>query len=893
MGRDISANKRKKSITKLVFVIVVNVIVAASVIFMSVSYSIRQNETRRVARERSFSSTLDVMGQVAYGFLHSEQVFCDNWANYINTRETPMNLDTCVGFVSNINTEYGRATAHFIDYDTFAGVAPLKRHEDGSVVPSGDETMLHVDYKEGKAGGVVDRVQEALENTRNCTQNTSHLHITEPFENPLDGRMSIGFCHNVNIVDENGQPKKKALIRVIPVTEFEGQWSFPTTFEDSKLALINSTGDFVIHFDSTDSNVEAAEGRNFFTYLREKTSVSDEQINKFIQYFGNTGAVADEDSYGELECSLNATGKEAFFSYHRLEKDKDWILVGYTLKEDLGVIALDTTLATIIIVGFCFLILFDGAYLCIMNRALKNGIEEIKKANLAKTRFLSAMSHDIRTPMNAIIGMTTIAAKRIDDKQRVEECLKQITRASNHLLTLINDVLDISKVESGKLTLNPTVFSLADLMANIVSIAQPHIKEKEMDFEIHARNVKHEYIFADELRINQILINLVSNSIKYTPKKGKVLLSVEERPSEKGCSMVQFVFTVTDTGIGMTDEFMKTMYDSFVRSVDSRINTIQGTGLGLAITKQMVDLMEGNIEAESVLGQGTTFTVKLDFPIAEKLTDSLILPPLKMLVVDDDEMFLESAEDTLVSLGLLTETANSGEEAVIKIVDRHDKGDDYQCVIVDWKMPDMSGLETVRAIREKVGDAVSIIIISAYDWTDIEEEAIKAGANGFISKPLFRSTVYRTLNGLLNLDHEQKTLNEDDTSDLEGVHLLIAEDNDVNWEIIQVMLEFHGITSERAENGQICVDKMNNASVGEFDAILMDIQMPVMNGKEACEEIRKSGKDYVKNIPIIAMTADAFAEDIAACKEAGMNGHVAKPLDMEKLIEELRSALNR
>lgn len=879
MDREINKNEKRKSVLRWILIIAVNVIVTTVVIFMSVRYSLTQNDARYTDKEQSFSSTLDTMGQVAYGYLHNEQVFCDNWATYLNTSIDKPTLQRAINFVGNINTDTARVTSHFIRYDTLQGYYAKKTEDGVESVP--------VDYS-----AIEDRVTEAFREAETCDKTKSHLHITSPFKNPVDNVMCIGFCHNVDVVNELGDPDPVVLVRLLPVSELNGQWTFPTSFNKAKLALINGSGDFIIHFDSENDDVELTEGRNFFEYLKSATDLEESEITDLKQYFDSSSTDQLGDNYGEIRCNFTENDKESYFSYHRLEKDKEWMLIGYILREDLNVVRLDTTLAVIIIIGFCFLMLFDGGYIFIINKYLKNSIEEIKKANQAKTRFLSTMSHDIRTPMNAIIGMTAIAAKRIDDKKQVSECLQQITRASNHLLTLINDVLDISKVESGKFSMNPTVFSLADLMANIVSISQPHIKEKEMDFEIHARNVKHEYIFADELRINQILINLISNAIKYTPEKGRVLLGLEERLSERGQNMVQLVFTVTDTGIGMSEDFMKTMYDTFVRNIDSRINTIQGTGLGLAITKQMVDLMEGSIEAESKLGQGTKFTVKLDLPIAEKVTDDLVLPPLKMLVVDDDKVFLESAEETLNSLGLLTDTANNGEEAVIKVVDKHDKGDDYQCVIVDWKMPDMSGIETVRTIREKVGEAVSIVIISAYDWTDIEEEAMKAGANGFISKPLFRSNVYSTLNELLNLDHEQKTSNEDDTGDLEGLHLLIAEDNDINWEIIQVMLEFHNITSERAENGQICYDKITSVEPGTFDAILMDIQMPIMNGNEAARAIRASDNEYAKNIPIIAMTADAFAEDIAACKEAGMNGHVAKPIDMKKLIKELRSALN-
>lgn len=502
------------------------------------------------------------------------------------------------------------------------------------------------------------------------------------------------------------------------------------------------------------------------------------------------------------------------------------------------------------------------------------------------------MSHDIRTPMNAIIGMTNIASKRIDDKEQVGECLNQISRASDHLLTLINDILDISKVESGNLSMNPIVFSLAESVGNIISIAQPHIKEKNMEFEIHAHNVKHEYIYADELRINQILINLISNAIKYTPNKGCVTLDINEQPSDKGDNMIRLIYTVSDTGIGISKEFMKDMYTSFTRDTDNRINAIQGTGLGLSITKQLIDLMDGTIDVESTLGKGTTFTVTLDLPIAEQqITDDLVLPPLQLLVVDDDNIFLKSAKDTLNSLGVETDTVSNGSDAIKMVEEHYNKANNYNCVIIDWKMPDMNGLETIKAIREKVGDEVSVIIISAYDWTEIEKEAINAGANGFITKPLFRSTVYNKLNELLEFDKNEKNIIEDNHDDLKGLNLLIAEDNDINWNIIQVMLEFYEITSERAENGKICVDKINNAPEGTYQAILMDVQMPVMNGKEASMAIRNSDKEYIRNIPIIAMTADAFSEDIVACKEAGMNGHVAKPLDMKKIIMELRSAL--
>ncbi len=852
--------QKKESKISLVFVIVINIIIAVIVSFVAVNYFLKQSDYRYDVAQKSFSTTMSSMRQVAYGYLHTEQTFCDNWATYINIRSSEMTMEIATDFVLNVNTDR-RITSYIVDYDTLEGYA------------IDYDSIQKTDLK-----GSEDKLRSAFEKARTCHMENSHLHITSPFKDRITGVTSVGFCHNLKLLDDNGKEKDAVLVRVMPVSELQGQWPFPTGYDNAKLALIDGNGEFIVKFDGVKQT-------GFFDYISTYNDMDDETLDKMKHTLATSDA-------GDMRY-FNKVNQDSFYSYQRLEPDEEWVLIGYIARSDLNVTPLDLTIVVIVLVGFALLMLIDGVYIITINRRLKVSMEETKFASEAKTRFLSTMSHDIRTPMNAIIGMTTIAVKRIDDKEQVGECLNQITRASNHLLTLINDILDISKVESGKLSLNPIVFSLAEMIGNIISIAQPQVKEKDMDFEVHARGVKHEYIFADELRINQILINLISNAIKYTHAKGSVRLDIEERQSDRGANMIRHIYTVSDNGMGMSEEFMKNMYGAFVRDTDSRINTIQGTGLGLSITKQMVDLMDGTIEVNSKEGEGTTFKVTLDVPIAEKAMDDFMLPPLKLLVVDDDDIFLESAADTFKSMGVDADTVSNGEDAVKLIEERHAHDADYQCVIIDWKMPGMDGLETIKAIREKVGDDVSIIIVSAYDWTEIEEEALNAGANGFITKPLFRSSVYDKLNELLNFDNSEKSSSEDDAEDLKGLNLLIAEDNDINWDIIQVMLEFCEITSERAENGQICVDKINAAPEGTYQAILMDVQMPVMNGREATRSIRASDKEYVRNIPIIAMTADAFAEDIIACKEAGMDGHVAKPLDMKKLIKELRSALNR
>jgi CheY-like chemotaxis protein len=488
--------------------------------------------------------------------------------------------------------------------------------------------------------------------------------------------------------------------------------------------------------------------------------------------------------------------------------------------------------------------------------------------------------------MNAIIGLTTITEKNLGNMESVKENLRKITLASNHLLTLINDILDISKVESGKLTLSPQTFSIVDTVENLVNLSQPMIKEKNIEFNFRISRMETEYLYADQLRLNQIYINIISNALKYTEPCGRVSVDMCEAESQKpGC--VRLTYRVSDSGIGMSPEFMENMYKPFSRQTDSRVNSIQGTGLGLAITKQMVDLMEGTIDCQSEQGKGTTFTVILDIPIADRQREDMMLDPMDALIVDDDQVLLETAVDTLRSLGVTADRAESGLEALGMIAHRHATGRDYSVVILDWKMPDIDGVETIRRIRTEVDPDTPILLISAYDWSEIEDVAKEAGANGFVSKPLFRSTLYDKINELLGI--ESKSVEPaNDYSDLQGMHILVAEDSDVNWEIISAMLGMFGITTERAENGRVCVDKMKEAAEGSYALVFMDIQMPEMNGLDATRKIRALDDPWASSIPIIAMTADAFSENVTECLNAGMNGHIAKPVDIKLVIKEIR-----
>lgn len=512
-------------------------------------------------------------------------------------------------------------------------------------------------------------------------------------------------------------------------------------------------------------------------------------------------------------------------------------------------------------------------------------------ANKAKSEFLSSMSHDIRTPMNGIVGMTAIAIANIQDTARVQDCLKKISLSSRHLLGLINDVLDMSKIESGKLSLNIDILSLRDVMENIVNIIQPQIKERRQHFDIFIENIESEEVCCDGVRLNQVLVNLLSNAIKFTPEEGTINVYLYQEASPAGDSYVRCHFRVKDNGIGMSPEFQRKIFETFSRE-DNKVQKIEGTGLGMAITKFIVGMMGGTIEVESEQGKGSEFHVTIDLERATIQDTDIVLPPWRLLVVDNNEDLCRSAASVLKGIGVQAEWVLNGRAALQKIEENHRKNADYEIILLDWKMPDMNGLETTRGIRKIVGDDLPILIISAYDWSDIEEEARAAGAQGFISKPLFKSNLYlglsRYVEGMLE-DDEQETSAEKEL-DFGGLRILLAEDNDLNWEIAEDILTDVGFEVEWAENGQICVDKFKQSEPGYYDAVLMDIRMPVMNGYDAAKTIRALDRPDAR-LPIIAMTADAFSEDIQRCLECGMNEHVAKPIDIDKLMKLLKRYL--
>ncbi|MCR5088267.1 MAG: response regulator [Oscillospiraceae bacterium] len=524
---------------------------------------------------------------------------------------------------------------------------------------------------------------------------------------------------------------------------------------------------------------------------------------------------------------------------------------------------------------------------------LAEALQEAKEANAAKSEFLSNMSHDIRTPLNGIIGMTAIAAEHLDDRDRVEDCLHKITLSGKHLLGLINDVLDMAKIESGKMSLHMEELSLRETMNAICDITRVQIKEKAQNFDIFISNILCENVCCDSVRLNQVLLNLLSNAIKFTPEEGSITVRLWQEASPKGDDHVLTHFSVADTGIGMSPEFQETIFEAFTREDAKRVRKTQGTGLGMAISKRIVDSMGGTIEVESMLDMGTTFHIVLDLKRADSSEDELELPPWNILVVDDNEDLCRTASESLRELGTRPQWCTDGNQAVKMVVDAHARGEDFYAVLIDYRMPGMSGVETAKRIRELLGDKNPVEMISAYDWTEIRGEVETAGVSGFIPKPLFKSTLYYELCRFApETAVPQGKEKEQEELSLKGMHILLAEDNDINAEIALMILEENGAVADRAEDGQMAVQLFEESEPGTYSAILMDLRMPHMDGLEATGAIRDMARDDAKTVPIIAMTADAFSEDAQRCLNAGMNAHLPKPIDIDVLKRTLIKFIN-
>ena len=729
----------------------------------------------------------------------------------------------------------------------------------------------------------------------------SQLTVTdaEPFLSSLtagDKKVAIGTNESGEKVVLLGMPTPHeptadhacaALVAGLPITYVSDHLSLEENNERAYSFIIRRDGSFVIR-------TNAAYRNNYF----ERVHSLYEDVNGMTpdQYLEELGAAMEQGEDYSSEFTMKG---ERYHLYCTRLPYSEWYLITSLPYGAMDVIVIGfsrewaslTVFSGVLILTALLLVFYK--YFGLTRRQLQE-VEEARKeaehANRAKSEFLSNMSHDIRTPMNAIVGMTAIATANIDNTEQVQHCLKKITLSSKHLLGLINDVLDMSKIESGKMTLNLDQVSLREVVDSIVSICQPQVKAKHQHFDVFIHDISTENVLCDSVRLNQVLLNLLSNAIKFTPEEGQIHMALYEEASPKGNDFVRIHIQVKDNGIGMSEEFQKHIFDSFAREDSARVHRTEGTGLGMAITKYIVmDAMGGTIQVNSHQGSGTEFNVTLDLTKALVMEEDMILPDWNMLVVDDDKQLCESTVSALNSIGVNAEWTLDGESAVAMAAKRRHRGDDYHIILLDWKLPGMDGIATARHIRQELGEDVPILLISAYDWAEIEHDAREAGITGFISKPLFKSTLFNSLRQFAGITEEAEHKNDapQNRRDLSGRHILLAEDNELNWEIASELLSEEGLVLDWAENGQICVEKFQASPVGFYNAVLMDVRMPIMGGYEATQVIRSMKERPDHDLPIIAMTADAFAEDVQRSLDCGMNGHIAKPIDIQEVMRML------
>ena len=529
----------------------------------------------------------------------------------------------------------------------------------------------------------------------------------------------------------------------------------------------------------------------------------------------------------------------------------------------------------------------------IAREAAEKARKDAEYANAAKQDFLSSMSHDIRTPMNAIIGMTSLAMSNTNDPDRVQEYLRKISVSSKHLLGLINDVLDISKIESGKMTLNIEPVSLRDVMDSIVNIIQPQVKAKNQYFDAAAYEILSEDVCCDSVRLNQVLINLLGNAVKFTPENGSVRVAVYQEALPEDTSCVRTHFIVSDTGIGMSKEYQEKLFDSFSREDSAHVQKIEGSGLGMAITKYIADAMGGTISVESELGKGSEFHIIFDLEKAQELETEVVLPDWNMLIVDEDERLCVNAARSLKQLGIHSEWCLNAERAMEMIAERHYRNDSYHVILLDRELPGMNGAEAAKEIRLKYGKDCPVLLLSSSSFNGAEKKAGETGISGFVCKPLFKSVLFDALKVFAGMaDEEPAEMEQETDKDLKGKHILLAEDNELNWEVAKELFSILEIELDWVENGKICVEEFEKSPVGYYDAIIMDVRMPVMDGYEAARAIRRLGREDA-GVPIIAMTADAFSEDIQRCLECGMDDHLAKPIDIQVVARKLKKYLKQ
>mgnify|MGYP000863973396 FL=1 len=740
-------NVKLKKIQKIIVVVTNVILVLIAVISLDVYSKYTKKDQTHIEIE-AFCTTIEVMKQISKNYLNTEKGYVEDWSEYIGSND--MTLEEALDFIRTTNTKTNRY-AHIIDMDTYEAYSTYIRSD-------GNNIKCYKDISQGD-------LQSAISFINTMKHMFSDKDSTDILGKYIVNEMQITVISvgtKVDIKQEDGSKKSYLLLRLIPVEDIKEIWIFPMAYKTAEVGVINDAGGYVIQSNSMKSStfLDFIRGYNFENDYNKVYSLQNELAtnkNGLLRYKDSR----DVDSYWYYSSFDDGSGLKilGYIPVDSLsKKDNNWLIVVITS----GILLL--------------MLIIDGAYILIINKKLRVAVITAENSSKAKTRFLSSMSHDIRTPMNAVLGLTNVAKNNLDNTEYAKECLDKVTLAGKHLLTLINDILDISKIESGRLVLNPASFSIRNMLQNLINMVQAQLEARNIKLDMNVHDIKYEYIIADELRVNQIYINLLSNAIKYSNPEGIIKLDVYEEIIPENDKQICLVYRIQDYGIGMKKDFKKNMYVSFAREEDSRIDKIQGSGLGLSIVKQMVDMMNGSIECESEYLKGTTFVVRLNFDI-------------------DYKSFVESKKNKITSGKVM-----------------------------------YNNIKNSSSIND-----------------NIEQE-----------------------------------------NNIAGMNILVAEDNDLNWEVIRELLKIHNVTSKRAVNGKECIDIINSSKMGEFDMIFMDVQMPVMNGKDATKIIRQSNIEYVKNIPIYAMTADAFADDIRDCINSGMDGHIPKPIELKIVLNVLK-----
>lgn len=664
-----------------------------------------------------------------------------------------------------------------------------------------------------------------------------------------------------------------------PISKIKGNFDISNYGENCLSFIVSENGDYVYDNGSADA---MAQSKNLLKYIQMNVQFRHgstfEQLNQGIQN-------------GESDTMLvTYNGANYYLSFCSLAMER-WSLILFVPERNMEISSNNYSQRIMGDIAYVFLaamVLFSVCFVHMWRKTIarqEKAVEAERASNEAKTTFLSCMSHDIRTPLNAIMGLTEISLNRGYSASQMRENMGRIRVASTHLLTLINDILDMSEIETGKMTLNNVTFSVLDAANTLTNMIRPQANVKGVDFRVAVHSIEQEYLLGDELRINQICINLLSNAIKYTEAGGQIKFEVWQEPISDVEDCVRMRFAVQDTGIGMSENFQKIMYDVFARETDSRVNQIGGSGLGLSICQQMVRMMDGTIECHSEVGQGTTFVVTLvlqkDVP-----NEDYTLPPIKVLAIEEHPDTESNLLRIFEGLGVDSEIVSDISSVIRDNADRHTS--EFGLAFVELGAPALSGLQKAKQLRALFGEAFPIIFTSEYDLSEYSQVIHEMGDCYQLNKPFSTPAVYQKLCEVLGHGKDEADEKDAEQSRLNGMRILVAEDNDLNWEILDELLKLNGVTADRAENGLQCIEILENAKPNRYDAIFMDVRMPIMDGREAARRLRQSQKEWIQKIPIVAMTADAFVEDIRACLEAGMNSHLAKPIEINKLTFVLR-----